>query len=246
LCNVKVLKLPGQIKNTDMSSGVAVVIDVLRATSSIATALTSGSRGVIPAANRDEALRLQGRYPGSLLCGEENGKIIPGFHLGNSPLEYTPEIVKGKTVILTTSNGTKAVLGARDKGAVTVLTCAFLNLDAVKNAVLRELSLKDRDVFIICSGSHGEFSFEDFVCAGGLVDRLLAGNLSPDDSAKEAREAYLRYQGDVLQALLDSPHGRYLEVIGYGADLPYCAKVSVLQTVPYLAEHIIQDYADRH
>lgn len=245
MSKVKVLRLPSQIGETDMSSGVAVVIDVLRATSSIATALTSGSTGVIPAANRDEALELQPRYPGSLLCGEEGGRVIPGFHLGNSPLEYTPERVGGKTVILTTSNGTKAVLGARDKGAVRVFTCAFLNLDAVRDAVLRETSGRDGDVFVICSGSHGRFSLEDYVCAGGLVHRLTLGSLSLDDSAQAARQSYLRYQGDILQSLLDSPHGRYLEVIGYGADLPHCAKVSVLQTVPYLAEQIIQDYAAR-
>ncbi|HHW26543.1 MAG TPA: 2-phosphosulfolactate phosphatase [Firmicutes bacterium] len=253
MSKVHVLRLPGQIGKTDMALGVAVVIDVLRATSSIVTALSSGSTGIIPAANREEALKLRESYPDSLLCGEEQSKIIPGFDLGNSPRDFTPENVQGKKLILTTSNGTKAILGAKAQGASAVFMCSFLNIDAVAKTVAceasrgdaphDEASRKEKGVFVICSGSHGEFSLEDFVCAGALADRLANKGLALEESATEARHAYFQYRDDILQALHDSQHGKYLEAIGYGADLPYCARVSVTSIVPYLADHVIQEYA---
>ncbi len=239
---VTVLKIPGDIAKTDMRNGVAVVIDVLRATSSIVHAMTSGCEAVIPAMNKAEAQRLLTMHPNALLCGEEGGRKIPGFDIGNSPQEYSFEAVGGKTLILTTSNGTKAILGAKSRGAGPIFVCSFLNLGAVADAVSNSAASSVKDVFVVCSGAQGEYSHEDYICAGGVAHLLAERGFEPDREAEDAGAAYLGYDGDILRALLDSPHGRDLERIGFASDLPYCSKVSVERAVPYLTSSGIKDY----
>lgn len=243
MSRISVLETPTPITPGGIAGNVAVVIDVLRATSSITTALSSGCRAVIPASSKDEALRLGASHPGALLGGEIGGKKIEGFDLGNSPADYAPEAVGGKTVIMTTSNGTKAILGAVQGGASEVLICSFLNLGAVAREVWSVVNKAGRDVKIVCSGSLGCFSLEDFACAGALAKALRStddtGALTLDESAVSALEVFDRYRGDVMAVFEDSPHGQDLRTLGYEADLERCAKVSSIDVVPRVEEHAI-------
>lgn len=240
--NIDVLTTPSQLDTVNLSNSTAVVIDVLRATSSITQALFSGSKLIIPAKNKEEAVSLKRRHPEALLCGEIKGKRIPGFHLGNSPGEYASSVVKNKILVMTTSNGTKAILGAKEKGAKTILLCSFLNLKAVCRVLSTHVDFyPNSNLIIICSGSHGEFSLEDFACAGALIQNLLNRgkpwthmDLAP--AAQDALSLYRSYNGDIAKILKDSPHGRYLMSLGFQDDLDRCARLDSLDVVGYFSE----------
>jgi len=252
LPNIDVLTTPSQLDSITLSNSIAVVIDVLRATSSITQALFSGSKLIIPAKNKEEAVSLKKRYPEALLCGEIKGKRIPGFHLGNSPGEYTSCVVKNKILVMTTSNGTKAILGAEGRGAKTILLCSFLNLKAVCQILSTNRDFcPNSNLVIICSGNHGEFSLEDFACAGALVQNLLNQgepwtqmDLAP--AAQDALSLYRSYNGDIGKILKDSPHGRYLMSLGFQDDLDRCARLDSLDVVGYVAEDGIRAINQTH
>ncbi|HHW17561.1 MAG TPA: 2-phosphosulfolactate phosphatase [Firmicutes bacterium] len=246
---VTVLPTPKDLEGFDLSGSTAVVIDVLRATSSMAQALSSGCERIIPAKSEEEALALKKNFPEALLCGERRGRKISGFDLGNSPAEYVSSSVKGKVLIMTTSNGTRTIAAAREKGAVEIFMCSFLNLGKTAAVLSQRLLAAERQVSsrkpslaVICSGSHGEFSLEDFACAGALIERMTGqeGLIKPEltltESAVEAVSLYRRYNGDIMRILDDSQHGRYLRSIGFGHDLLFCSKVDSLKIVPCLSE----------
>lgn len=215
---------------------MAVVIDVLRATSSIATAISSGCRRVIPAGSKEEALVLKEGHPEALLGGEIGSRKIDGFDLGNSPAEYCPEAVAGREVIMSTSNGTKAILAAQRGGAGPTFIASFLNLSAVARRAWSEMSREERGLTVICSGSHGKPSLEDLCCAGALVKAILALRderpISLDKMAKNAIEVFESYRGNILGILETSPHGRDLVSMGFGEDLRRAAAVDSLDVVP--------------
>jgi 2-phosphosulfolactate phosphatase len=236
LPRISVLETPAGIAPGGLAGHVAVVIDVLRATSSITTAISSGCRSVIPAGSKDEAVRLKSVHPGALLGGEIGGRKIEGFDLGNSPGEYGKEAVSGKDIIMSTSNGTKAILGAKRGGADPVLICSFLNLDAVAREVLSEVAGQGKHVAIVCSGSLGQFSLEDFACAGALVKALCRdcgpAELAPDGPAKKALETFNTHDSDPIKVFCNSPHGQNLKEMGFEGDLELCARGSSLDAVP--------------
>ena len=178
----------------DLTDRTGVVIDVLCTTSSVIEALVNGARGVYPAASNDEAVKLAsslGRED-TLLCGASQGYKIEGFDLGHSPREFTAENVAGKRLVMTTSNGTRAVLAGED--AARLMVCSFMNLRAVFEAVA------DTDeVVIICAGSEGTFALEDAVCAGVLIAALRdrhGDDLELDDAAKAALVLAAAFDGD--------------------------------------------------
>lgn len=218
---VEVLPLGGK---TDTE--IAVVIDVLRATSTMVTALASGCLAVIPAENLDQA-RALAAAGGYLLGGERGGLPPPGFDLGNSPREYTPEAVAGRKVVLTTTNGTRALLLA---ASPVVLVASFLNLPAVASWLAR---LK-KNTLISCAGTDGLLSLEDFACAGMLVKMLekACPGLGLGDGAVAARAVYDRWEGRIPDLLKSTFHGRRLAGIGLGADLEFCATVGSYEVVP--------------
>lgn len=164
---LNVYAVPKLVSAEELSGGTAVVIDVLRATTTIVYALDAGARAVVPCLAISDALALAKRLPAgeAVLGGERDGAAIEGFELGNSPDEYTPERVGGKTVVFTTSNGTHAIDHARS--ADEVLLAAFVNAGAVVRRLV------DREnVHIICAGTDGRISEEDVLLAGMLVERL--------------------------------------------------------------------------
>jgi 2-phosphosulfolactate phosphatase len=236
MLTISVLETPAPIAPGGIAGNVAVVIDVLRATSSIATAISSGCRAVIPAGSRDEALCLRATHPEALLGGEIGGKKIDGFDLGNSPADFTRQAVEGREVIMSTSNGTKAILAARKGGANPIFTSSFLNLRAVARRVWAEMSAGKKDLTVVCSGSLGRPSLEDFSCAGALAEAVLdlAGARSPalDDTAKRAVQVFQNYKGNIIGIFEASPHGRDLQEMGFGEDLRRCASLDSLDVVP--------------
>ena len=214
----------------DRLGGVtALVIDVLRASTTMITALGHGAACILPVADLDEARRRAADLgAGALLAGERGGDPPPGFDLGNSPLEFTRERVAGRTIVMTTSNGTRALGAAR--GAAAVAVAAFVNAAAATAWAERQ----DGDIVLICSGELGQPALEDSVCAG-----LLAGRLARDlpdavltPAAEEARTLAEGYAKDVTRLGQDAPHARSLERNGRAEDIAACLTLDASEVVP--------------
>lgn len=221
------------LSSFDLSDRRVVVIDAVRASSTIAAAIANGARRVIPTVSVEEAVARRASYlpEHALLGGERNGVGPPGFDLGNSPPEYRAEAVRGKTIILATTNGAPAVLACRT--AHEVLVGAFVNLPAVVNA----LAQQEGNVLLVAVGCDGAPVLDDIVCAGMYVDRLqsLVAEAALSDTARLAWFAYQGYRERILDALRNSPSGRDLIEIGLESDLAYCAQVGVCSSVPRFA-----------
>ncbi len=198
----------------------AIVVDVLRATSTIAQARASGYRRVLCCAEVDEALELRSRLGEGVLAGERNADPIPGFDLGNSPRELAEP--RGETLILTTTNGTRALVAAA-ASAETVLAGSLLNLDAVAAA-----ARGGGDVEVVCAGLQGRFTIDDAYCAGRIAD-LVGGERS---DAAEAAVRLARSFPSALDALRASGNPEHARL---GEDVAFCARESVLDVVPRLA-----------
>ncbi len=223
-----------------------IVIDVLRASSTILTALVNQAKEIIPAESVSVAARISKGLGNSVLCGERNGKVIEGFKLGNSPFEYTTEAVKGKTLIFSTTNGTISV--TKSKFAKNCVVAGFLNLSAVVNYAA---SLND-DVTILCSGKLNDFCIEDSIAAGmiikGLMDIKGKTNVELYDSGYMSYKLakHLAYRstkpdsGKLLSMLADSEHGKYLASIGFGGDLKYCAELDKFDKLPFYRNGVIK------
>lgn len=227
---VQVHLLPGLAPPGRLAGAVAVAIDVLRATTTIVHALAAGCVAVRPCAEVDEARQLAGTFPVGrvLLGGERGGAPLPGFDLGNSPREYTPRTCKGMTLVMTTSNGTRALLRAAE--AERVLAAAFVNF----SAVCEQLRVDPRPVHIVCAGGEGEPCLEDTLLAGALVDFLCDTEVRLNDSARLAWDCFENH-GRVLRGALDvSRGGEQLKALGYDADLPVAAEVDKFGIVPEL------------
>ena len=216
-----------------------VVIDVLRASTTIATALCNGAKEVIPVTTVESAMKIVGNLFGdvTLLGGERNGKMIEGFSLGNSPLEYSGERVRGKSIIFSSTNGSGAMVKARFARDLAI--CGFVNISTVE----KFLSESKHDVTILCSGHEANFSMEDAVCAGMLIQKLRdtnGMNLTYDDAGAASLALY-KTQGKSLSTMLaSSDHGRQLEELGFGDDLKACAGVDSVPVLPLLHGNVIK------
>jgi 2-phosphosulfolactate phosphatase len=215
----------------------AVVVDVLRATSTIATALASGSDGVIPVESPEEALLVRDRLGRDrvLLCGERASVTIPGFDLDNSPASFTAAAVAGKTLVMTTTNGTRALraVGA----AVSVRTAAPLN----RAAVARALAAQTGDMTIVCAGDDGRFALDDALGAGALVDALLRliDDLELHDGARAAAMLYAGSRETLRDAIASADHAATLARAGFGTDVVRCAELDQIDVVPTLHDGML-------
>jgi 2-phosphosulfolactate phosphatase len=226
---VDVALLPDRVDRDALPTATALVIDVLRASTTIIAALGNGCAGVVPVGEPGEArARARALGGGALAAGERKGLMIDGFDLGNSPLEMTAERVGGKVLVFTTSNGTRALLAARAAAAVGV--AALVNLSAAA-AWARG---GGRDVTVVCAGERGEPSLEDTVCAGLLVEALVRGEPAAvlTDAARGAREAARGYGAAVGRLAQDSSWGRHLAAAGRAADLEVCLRLDTTTLVP--------------
>jgi len=193
------------LKERDLSATACVVFDVLRATTSMVTALSNGAEAIIPVSEISEALAIHKKQPGVLLGGERDGVRIRAaqtggidFDFGNSPLEYTAEKVRGKTIISTTTNGTRALRSCAH--AKVVLACTFANLNATAEFVAK---LKVDELLLICAGTYEEAAYEDTLAAGALGDLLWSRFVSSAvaDSAQIAHQLFLSAKNDLPGAV---------------------------------------------
>lgn len=226
--------LPRLYSPEAFSGCVAVVIDALRASATIAWALAAGATRVHPVLTVSEARALMAdpRMRGAVTGGERGGVRIEGFDLGNSPLEYTRERVGGRAVIFTTTNGTAALL--HSARASRVVVASFCNMSAVCAAVADD----PRPVHVVCAGTRDEVSLDDCLPAGAMVERLVGAgrHLIADDSALLClhawREASARGPGGVAQAMKSSRGGRGLVKLGFESDVEACSRIDALSVVP--------------
>ena len=226
---------PSELTPAALDGRIVAVIDVLRATTTIAAALHAGARTVIPCLETEDAVRTAKLYErGEVkLAGERHMVAIPGFDLGNSPLEFTTEAVGQQTVLLTTTNGTRALLASDDAKAVFI--ASYVNF-SVTLARLQSALDSGHDVSIVCAAREGTPALEDAACAGRFVRELRAvtPRLSVNDSAQMCDLLATKYGGDFAELFRDSEHGRALQNAGFGADLQICA---ALDEFPVLAEY---------
>ncbi len=230
---------PSQTDEMLLRGRTVVVIDILRASTTIAAALRNGAKEIIPVTTVESAVKISGNLGANviLLGGERNGRMIEGFNLGNSPLEYVEERVRGKSIIFSSTNGSQALVKARY--AREMVVCGFVNISAVAG-FLSELR---SDVVIVCAGSADMFSLEDTVCAGMLVQKLSdirSLSLETSDAALAARMLHKAFGKSILKMLRASEHGKYLADIGFGDDLPVCADVDSLPVLPRLVGNVVK------
>jgi 2-phosphosulfolactate phosphatase len=229
-----------QVAPGDTASRVVAVIDVLRASTSIAAALSNGARAVVPFDTSEEVVARAKTLSRSevRLAGEQKMLPIPGFDLGNSPREFTSDAVAGKTVLICTTNGTgtlRAVQGARD-----VIVASYVNLTAVL-ALLRTALRGGTDVAIICAGRGRQFSLEDAGCAGRYVNQVTRRLTSVDlnDAAVATSLIDRKYGDNLMRLFLAAGHGRALGAAGFGDDLAVCGTVDAFGVVPVYSERQI-------
>lgn len=207
-----------------------IIVDVLRCTSTIVTALANGAKGIIPVKSLREARRIHSENPGYLLAGERGGLKPPGFDLGNSPLEYTREKVSGKTIILTTTSGTKAL--ENSKGARHVLVGSFLNASAVAREALSIALGEGIDICVVQSGTNGRFSLEDFICAGAIISNLIGAHVRLSDSARAAYLGYKRVENNLYAGIMESEHSRRLVELGFVGDIKFSCQMNLFPLAP--------------
>jgi 2-phosphosulfolactate phosphatase len=236
---LNVFSLPQDFEPDDLRGGIAVVIDVLRASTTMVTALANGARSVIPCGDVETARQIAAGYPpGEVLLGGERGGVrIEGFHLDNSPAAYSLERVMGKTIVFTTTNGTAALM--RSRAADRVLIGCLVN----RRAVVRALVGDERPVHLVCAGTDGQFTNEDFLAAGAIAAELAAAAGEPLEcnthavfarnlwNAPEFWTAGSFSPGHLRNALRQSPGGSNLVELGFDADIDYAAQLDSIDLV---------------
>ena len=233
--NVEVFLTSSVVSEDDVRDRTAIVIDVLRTNSTIATALQNGARAVIPVADAAEGGKIASNLDQSsfLLGGERGGEKIEGYHLGNSPLEYTADTIAGRTLILNTTNGTASITKART--ARHLLIGCFLNASRVADFVRQH----DRDIVIICAGWRNRVTLEDTLCAGLILYHLWGGREPGlvSDGAHIAYTQYLHDQDHIETSARLCNHAQWLIEMGYEADVDYCLHVDSLPVLPYFDDN---------
>jgi len=232
---------PLGLKEDDLAGRGVVVIDVLRATTTIVAALANGAKAVVPAASSEEAVRLTANLAkeGLLLAGERKSLKIPGFQLGNSPREMTPEVVAGKTIFLSTTNGTPALVAAQ--AGTPVLVGGAVNFTALAERA-RALFTERSDLAIVCAGRDKQFALEDAYTAGRLIKAVKKGvppkQLQLNDAAQVSLALTVRYK-NWRDALEKCDAARQLAEVDLAADVAFCAKADRFAVVPVYADRRI-------
>ena len=228
--NIQVCMTPKLFSLYADKKSIVVVVDVLRATSSMCIAFEKGVKRMIPVSKVEEALEYRNTDEDYILAAERNGKPVKSFDFGNSPQVYLDMDVKGKTVVMTTTNGTKAINIAKKDHEVIV--GSFLNLDAIT----QWLKEKDRDVIIFCAGWKDKFNLEDTLFAGALVSSLLETHLYNDacDAAQAAKFLWDRSKDDLYGFLENSSHRNRLAKLNIDSDIHFCLKLNQTKKIPVL------------
>ncbi|SDZ88033.1 2-phosphosulfolactate phosphatase [Arachidicoccus rhizosphaerae] len=210
-----------------LSDGVVVVIDVFRATSTIATALSNGARAVYPVAGVEQCKQL-GQKLGAITAGERNGQVIEGLLHGNSPAEYPRSFIAGKDLVLTTTNGTKLLKMALDQGAAEVITGSFVNL----GSVCQYLVSSNKNVILACSGWKDRFNLEDTMFAGAVVAQIERHFHMNCDSSLMAKQQYQLHEADMKTFIRQTSHWHRLKAFGLEKDLEFCVTPGGAEVLP--------------
>lgn len=213
---------------------VVIVVDVLRCTSTIVTALANGASDVIAVKSVSEALSLKSKKTESILAGERGGLPPKGFEFGNSPRDFLAKNINGRSIIITTSSGTQTINNVLK--AKAVLLGSFLNLTAVANEGLDIANEESCGLTVAMSGKLGSFSLEDFLCSGAIMELWEKKSSEFSDSAYSSLLAYKSAKGNLLQHILKGNHAKELIDIGFLDDLIFCCEQDKYDTVPILKE----------
>ena len=208
----------------NLKGKAVVAVDILRATSTMVTAFANGATQIFPVMELEECKAYASHN--CLTAAEREGVKAEGFDLGNSPFSYTPEVVNGKAVAITTTNGTRAI--RLSEQADEVIVGAFLNLEAVVQ-YLKKLGL---DVLVVCAGWKGNFNLEDTLFAGAVVDRLAGSFELENDAALASQHLYLEAKSNLLGFLRRSSHVRRLEHLEIHKDIEFCLQHDVFDVLP--------------
>lgn len=226
---IQVCLTPALLNLYHLENSIVVVIDVLRATSSITYGLDNGAEAIIPVSKVEDCLEY--KDSGYLLAAERNGEVVAGYDFGNSPFSYTTEKVKGKTIVLTTTNGTKAMRMAQ-QSAFMVVVGSFLNLEALCSW----LKSQDKDVLLLCAGWKDQFNLEDTLFAGAVVRELRNDFIHFDDASVAAEDMYGLAKADLREYLRKSSHSHRLEQLNIEEDVKFCLRLNVCKTIPVLVD----------
>jgi 2-phosphosulfolactate phosphatase len=219
---------PTLISLFNVEDYVVVIIDIFRATSSICYGIENGAEAIIPVAEVDECVAYRDKASHYLLAAERDGKVVEGFDFGNSPFSYTAQKVAGKTVVLTTTNGTQALHLSRK--AKKVVIGSFLNLTALCNW----LKTQDNNILLVCAGWKNNFNLEDTLFAGAVVEQLKDLNFKLDDAAIAANDLFQTGKKDIGQYLKKTSHGERLKKLGIEKDIEFCLQVDLTTAIPVL------------
>ncbi|WP_231425890.1 MULTISPECIES: 2-phosphosulfolactate phosphatase [Pedobacter] len=224
---IEVCLTPALIDLYDIEQSIVVVIDILRATSSITYGIENGAEAIIPVANVEDCLNYSDK--GYLLAAERNGEVVAGYDFGNSPFSYTKEKVAGKTIVLTTTNGTKA-LHLANRRAYQVVIGSFLNLDSL----CEYLASQDKNVLLLCAGWKDQFNLEDTLFAGAIVNKLRKNFEHFDDSSVAAEDLYAIAKDDLRKYLHKSSHSHRLQQLNIEDDVVFCLQLNTCTAIPVL------------
>jgi 2-phosphosulfolactate phosphatase len=235
-----------ELGRAETRKAVWIVIDVLRATTTIVSAFEAGCKAIHPTVSIAQARRLRGakRKTGRLLAGERGGQPIRGSDIGNSPRDFVSERIGGREIVLTTENGTRTMQAAVESGAKEIWAASFANAKTVARQAALESRKKEGQVNIVCSGKDARFCLEDAVCAGMIVQetpgREKKTGLELTDSALACWNLYQRHGKNLLKMMRESSWGRHLENLGLGPDLEFCARANWSKTVPVFSKGVIR------
>lgn len=237
--HIEVFFSPSQVDELFLRDKNVIVIDVLRASTTIATALMNGAREIIPVSTIESAVKISGNLFGDVVLrgGERNGKIIEGFNLGNSPAEYTAEAVKGKSIIFCTTNGSSAIVKARY--AKNLIVGGFINMSPILD-FMKEMG---EDFYILCAGKSSLFCIEDSVCAGMIITQLINDesiDIELNDPAVAAAALYKSMGKNLQRMVRTTDHGKYLIEIGFKNDIKLCTDIDSVPVLPVLVGNSIK------
>jgi 2-phosphosulfolactate phosphatase len=224
---IEVCLTPALIDLYAIENSIVVVIDILRATSSIVYGIENGAQAIIPVAQVEDYLNYADM--GYLLAAERNGEVVEGYNFGNSPFSYTADKVAGKTVVLTTTNGTKALHLARSRASQVVIG-AFLNLQSLCDW----LKTQDKDVLLLCAGWKDQFNLEDTIFAGAVVHQLRALFTEFDDAGVAAEDLYLLAKDNLRAYVGKSAHSHRMTALNIEEDINFCLQLDICKAIPVL------------
>lgn len=225
---VNVCLSPALIPLFGVEDYIVVIIDIFRATSSICYGIDNGAKAIIPVSLVKECIAYREKGTDYLLAAERDGEVVKGFDFGNSPFSYTKEKVEGKTIVLTTTNGTHALHMSRK--AKKIVIGSFLNLTSLCDW----LKTQDENILLVCAGWKNNFNLEDTLFAGAVVEQLKGLDFKPDDAAIAANDLFQIGKHDINEYLKKTSHSERLKKLGIEKDIEFCLQVDITTAIPIL------------